>query len=157
MSQIKQKLKILGDQRIELENQRIELENQLKEQRANKVFECACCSKLHKIKDCVAIQTYWYTQPSGCMGGDYWNEGELQIVCPLTDSKNRILFTSNYSVEYSKRGDYKYSADQQFKNLYIPLFSSIIEDYKDDHRPWANCYYFDNHRADFDLHVEGID
>ena len=52
---------------------------------------------MHKIKDCVAIQTHWYTEPSGCTEGDYWNQGEINIICPETNHRNRMLF-DNYVV-----------------------------------------------------------
>ena len=69
---------------------------QVEKQRANKQFRC-CCGSMHKIKDCVAIQTHWYTEPSGCTEGDYWNQGEINIICPETNHRNRMLF-DNYVV-----------------------------------------------------------
>lgn len=127
---------------------------ELDRQRGNKRFLCGC-GKRHSIKDCVAIQTHWYTSPSGCNEGDYWNTGEIQIVCPVTDNKNRILFRDH--PDWSLRKHYDYSAAMQFSSLYPKLFKEIIQDYDKDKRPWWNNDYFDTHRETFHLHVKGVD
>ena len=49
-----------------------------------------CCGQTSKIKDLTYIQTHWYVSPSGCTGGDYWNEGEGQFKCPHCDQTNRL-------------------------------------------------------------------
>ena len=48
------------------------------------------CGTLLLVKELVYIQTYWYTQPYGCTGGDYWNLGEGQFVCPKCSILNRL-------------------------------------------------------------------
>jgi hypothetical protein len=150
MSQIKVRLK-------ELEIEKSQLLRSLEEERGRKRFLCGCCQKLHAIKDCHVIQTHWYTSPRGCTEGDYWSPGELQVICPTTDHKNRIHFDSHYQVEYRLRADYDYSAEAQFKRLYKHLFKSVIDDYDRDKRKWVNLTYFDEHRSRFDLHVKGLD
>jgi len=137
------------------------LEKELKTQRKNlakerssKEFNCGCGSK-HKIKDCIAIQTHWYTSPSGCSGGDYWNEGELQIVCPDTDSKNRLLYKTNYALDYKDRNKYKYSAEIQFNNIYKGLFKSIVDDYEEDKRSHWNSYWIDNNHEYYGINIKG--
>ena len=130
-----------------------ELTMKLSEKRANLKFKCGC-GKLHKIKDCVVIQSHWYTRPSGCSDGDYWNEGELQIICPATDVKNRAMF-SNYDVAYENRNRYAYNAEKQFSRIYKPLFKAVIDDYNKDKRNFWNIHYFDENHKKFGLHVEG--
>jgi hypothetical protein len=117
--------------------------------RANKTFVCLCGHR-HQIKECVVIQTHWYTLPSGCTDGDYWSEGELQIVCFDTDKKNRVLF-DDYDMPWEKRRMYEHSANTQFSHMYRHLFKEVIQDYKEDDRAWVNSYYFDQHRAKFEL------
>lgn len=36
------------------------------------------------------IQTHWYTRPSGCMDGDYWNPGDGEFICPHCTHRNRL-------------------------------------------------------------------
>lgn len=51
------------------------------------------CKAWYAIKDLVYIQTHWYTKPHGCTGGDYWNEGEGQWICPACGHRNRLYKT----------------------------------------------------------------
>lgn len=51
------------------------------------------CGALHAIKDLTYIQTHWYTRPHGCSGGDYWNQGEGQFICPSCGHRNRLYAT----------------------------------------------------------------
>lgn len=146
--------------KIELELKELKLKEQkllekLSKQKANKTFKCGC-GKLHKIKDCIAIQTHWYESPHGCTGGDTWHTGEIQIICPITDNKNRILFDSYYKVEWTLRNDYSHNAESQFKRNYLNLFKSIINDYKEDNRKWWNNYYIDRNHDKFGINIPGI-
>lgn len=132
-----------------------ELLKKMDEKKANLRFRCGC-GRTHRIKDCVAIQTHWYTSPSGCTGGDYWNIGEMQIICPVTDVKNRCMF-NNYDVDWTKRDDYAYNAEKQFRSQYKGLFKEVIDDYDKDKRGWWNNFYFDDNHKKFNLYVEGRD
>lgn len=49
------------------------------------------CKGLFAVKDCEYVQTYWYTDPHGCSGGDYWSPGEGQWICPGCGTRNRLL------------------------------------------------------------------
>lgn len=130
---------------------------QLDKKRSLKRFQCDHCNSTHAIKDCDVIQSHWYERPYGCTGGDNWWEGELQIICPVTDKKSRVLFNIPYDLTYDKRNEYQYSAEKQFKRLYKHLFKSVIKDYKEDQRPWSNSFYFDNNRKRFGLCIKGVD
>lgn len=101
-----------------LDERRAVLEAELQEARANLDFPC-CCGEVHKIKDCDVLQTHWYTPPSGCTDGDYWNSGELQVVCPVTGSKNRLLDRSVND-----------HLAKQFSSSYKRLFKSVTDTYK---------------------------
>jgi hypothetical protein len=48
------------------------------------------CGTKHKVNDLTYIQTHWYTPPSGCTDGDYWNQGEGQFICPTCGELNRL-------------------------------------------------------------------
>jgi hypothetical protein len=138
-----------------LATEQSKLLKQLDTQRANKQFKCGC-GKMHRIKNCAVIQDHWYTRPSGCTDGDYWNEGELQVICPDTDKKNRLFF-DNYDVEWDKRSHYTHNAGQQFSRIYKQLFKEVFDDYKKDQREWWNNHYFDENHMKFGLHVRGRD
>lgn len=51
---------------------------------------CAKCSAAHGIATQEYIQTFWYTPPHGCTGGDYWNAGEANWCCPSCGFTNRF-------------------------------------------------------------------
>lgn len=134
------------------------------EARSRLKFPCAC-GIYHAIKDCVVIQTHWYTRPHGCCGGDYWNEGELQIVCPANNKlRNRVMFPSYSKVEWENRNKYAYSAEQQFSRIYKKLFKLVRDEYTKSDRSIFdeletkdyNNYYFDNNHKKFGLNVPGI-
>jgi hypothetical protein len=56
MSTTKQRL-------AELDAERAQLATQLDQERAQKTIHCEACGKMHRIKDLVGIQTYWYVRP----------------------------------------------------------------------------------------------
>jgi hypothetical protein len=61
-------------------------------QRAKTKIKCGKCGSSHRIKDLDLVQTHWYTEPYGCTGGDYWSEGECQVICPDCNTRNRLNF-----------------------------------------------------------------
>jgi hypothetical protein len=126
------------------------LRGKLKEAQANKLFRCVACKGIHKIKTCVAVQTHWYTEPYGCTGGDYWNMGELWIICPKTEVANRVLF-NDHDVDYEKRKHYEWDVEEQFRRIYSPLFKSVVETHRDNPYRWINTDYFDKNRKKFGI------
>lgn len=71
-----------------------------KEAKAETLVQCTTqvatgngCKAWYAVKDLVYIQTHWYTEPHGCTGGDYWNEGEGQWICPACGHRNRLYAT----------------------------------------------------------------
>jgi len=116
---------------------------------SKKTYKCLC-GKKHKFQNSEVIQTHFYVYPHGCTDGDYWLEGELQIICPTTNCKNRVLF-DEYKVPYEKRNEYKWSLELQFKRKYKKMFKKVINDYNDDSREWKNCYYIDKHAKKYGL------
>lgn len=149
---IQQEMNVLQGQLRSLREKEKDLLSKIDQKRANKTFPCLC-GKRHAFKKCDVIQTHWYTSPSGCTEGDYWNMGELQIICPVTDHKNRLLFSSYYNVPYENRRDYNWNIGMQFSRLYKHLFKSVIDDYDKDNRPWVNCYHIDENYKKYDLHL----
>lgn len=70
------------------------------------------CGKKTSIKNLVYIRTHWYVSPYGCTGGDYWNEGEGQFVCPKCNHRNRLTDA------WGEKGREKLSKLQwQFKSI----------------------------------------
>lgn len=143
-----------------IEKLKRELEKEeAKQEAANgrKKFLCACKS-MHSINQCFAIQTHWYVRPHGCTGGDYWNSGELQIICPKTGIRNRLLYDSYYKVEWNKRHDHDYSADIQFKYQYKHLFKKVIDEYdRDGNYKFYNNYYIDNNHKKFGIKIKAYE
>ena len=74
-------------------------EKELKEMRGDNILvKCETlrkdegCGKYTPIGDLIYIQTYWYTPPYGCTGGDYWNMGEGRFQCPHCGAENRLIY-----------------------------------------------------------------
>lgn len=144
------------EQRLaELATEQSLLEQKLEIQRANKQFKCGC-GKMHRIKNCIVIQAHYYVPPSGCTDGAYWAQTELQIICPDTDKKNRLLF-SNHDINWRDRSAYRHNAEEQFKRIYKELFKEVIDDHEKDTRQWWNNFYIDKNHKKFGLHIEGRD
>jgi len=114
-------------------------------------IQCGGCSNSHEIGNLTAIQTHWYTSPRGCTEGDYWNEGELQFVCPETGIINRLLF-DNSDVPWEERRIYENDPEQQFKRNYKKRFKEVVDSY-DEKTPgkWVNNHYVDENRRKFGL------
>ncbi len=128
-----------------------QLRNKKERALSGKMFRCVACKGIHKIKTCTAIQTHWYVQPYSCTGGDYWNEGEMYILCPETGIGNRVLFLDDSKIPYEKRQDYDWNIEKQFKRIYKPLFKEVIDTYRDDPYRWINTDYFEKNAKKFGL------
>lgn len=134
-----------------IEQERTKILTKIKKREKQKTIQCASCDHEHKIGELTAIQTHWYVKPEGCSGGDYWNEGELQYICPETKTRNRLLF-DNTDVPYENRYDYEHNAQAQFKNKYKHLFAQVIPEHEEQTpRPFVNNYYVDDNRKKFGL------
>ncbi|MBI2048028.1 MAG: hypothetical protein HYT27_02715 [Parcubacteria group bacterium] len=69
------------------------LRKQLAESIKNILITCEECGKKSKLRFWVFIQRHWYTQPRGCMEGDYWNASTTELChirCPKCGSENYI-------------------------------------------------------------------
>lgn len=139
--------------RSKLQAQLADLEQEEMGIRSRQKFKCSC-GKMHQIGKCTVVQTYWYTPPHGCTGGDYWNAGELQIICPLTNVRNRVMFNeSYYRTKYELRDNYDYSAEKQFSRQYRHLFAALSQDYDEYRGPTFNNYYFDQNHEKFGIYI----
>lgn len=65
---------------------------------ARTLLQCMYCNQKHMIKDLTYIQGHWYTSPSGCTEGDYWNEDttEFSFICPNCKERNRCFSFANF-------------------------------------------------------------
>jgi hypothetical protein len=141
-----------------LDKEREELVKKVDTARSRLKFKCAC-GKMHSIQSCDVVQTHWYTAPHGCTGGDYWNEGELQIVCPDTAIRNRVMFDSYFQVQWQLRNDYAYNLEHQFSRKYKDLFKSVIDEHDNDRCAGGkyasfNNYYFEKKKEKFGLKIK---
>jgi DNA-directed RNA polymerase subunit M/transcription elongation factor TFIIS len=80
------------------------LREQLELEKTKTLVKCVACKRHTQVRLLTYLQTHWYVSPSGCTGGDYWNSGEGQFVCPKCDYTNR-LYTDTIR-EYDSE-DYK--------------------------------------------------
>lgn len=142
----------LETQLAEKNADKAEILRKIEERNGRKKIECASCDKPHAIKTLTLIQTYWYTPPSGCTGGDYWNEGEVNFICPETEVRNRLLFNNN-EIPWEDRNKYENNPEDQFKANYKSLFKEVIDYYKEGHQTdeWVNNFYVDQNRKKFGL------
>ena len=144
----------LEEQLKEIRQEESEILKKIDQRNGKKEIKCCGCEKSHRIEKLTAIQTHWYTPPTGCTEGDYWNEGELQFVCPETGIVNRLIF-NNGGLYFEERGIYKNDPEQQFKMNYRKLFKEVVDQYKELSGKWVNNHYVDENRNKFGL-VEKI-
>lgn len=71
------------------------------------LLRCGECGGTQAIKDSVFVQTYWYTEPHGCTGGDHWNSGEGQVECHSCGVRMRLNFECKNLQEYDKKELFK--------------------------------------------------
>jgi len=137
----------LEDQLENIRKEEGKILDRIKNRNSKRKIQCSCCENFHEIHNLTAIQTHWYVTPSGCTEGDYWNEGEIQFLCPDSGVINRVMF-DNYDLEKRKLYDPEY----QFKSIYKILFNEIKNEYRDK-MPGErmNNYYVDSHRKKFGL------
>ena len=133
----------------EQENLRVKRNNL----RGENYFKCGCGS-MHKINECTLIQTHWYTPPSGCSDGDYWNIGSMNILCPVLNHKNRLSFKVNDKASWKNRESLEYNAEKQFRSLYSPLFKNKIDDYGEDEKCYWRNYYVDENHEKFEIFLK---
>ena len=65
----------------------------IRAQKANTMFKCAKCGEVTPIAQMKYIQTFWYTKPFGCTGGDYSTPGEGMIPCAKCGIEHRTEFS----------------------------------------------------------------
>lgn len=131
-----------------LENKKDKILKKIEKRNQNRKIKCESCKEMHIIGSLNAIQTHWYTSPYGCTGGDHWNSGELQFICPTTNIRNRILFFTTYE----ERKKYATDPEEQFKRNYKHLFKSVKDTYDEEHNfKTANNEYISKHRKKFGL------
>ena len=136
----------------EIEQQKVSLLHELNVVRSNQKFKCIC-GKLHKIKDCHALECFKYINSSGYEDG-YWNFSYIGMICKDSDVKNRFLFPSIYDVAYGVRDRIQFNAEEQFKRNYLRLFKTVTIDNDSDKTPWANNTYFDNNHKKFEIELK---
>ncbi len=143
--------KSLDHQLEDIGEKRGEILKKIEERNARKMIKCASCDKPHQIRTLKSIQTHWYTSPHGCTGGDDWNEGELQFICPETGVRNRLLF-DNDDVPWEERKDYENDPEAQFRVKYKKLFREVKDEYdKEESYEFENNHYVDENRKRFGL------
>lgn len=98
-----------------LEDELVDLRKQKAEKDSHKMIQCGKCKKRTQIRKVTYLQTHWYTSPYSCTGGDYWNAGEGQFICPKCKTRNRLL--SDKAKKWCK-----------YKNL----FAEVKDVYDDD-------------------------
>ena len=144
-------MQVVQKRLIELNAEIDALYAELNQMRSRQKIKCASCGKYHTIKDLDAIQTHWYTEPSGCTEGDYWNLGDLWFVCPVTRVCNRILLR-NFDVPWEDRSKYEFNPTDQFRHMYKDVFKSVTDTHREhEHYKTVNNDYVDVHRAKFGL------
>lgn len=125
-------------------------EARLEADRANRTIKC-CCGKFHKVKDFTLIVTHWYVQPYSCTGGDYWKEGEWNIVGPC-GVNNRLLFNDS-DVDWKERDKCGIGPKPTFKQkFHRGLWKAVLEEHTHSNpRPNNINYYPDINRVKFEL------
>lgn len=134
-----------------IERQQAQLESQIESLQRNKVeavrnqrWRCHAegCGRSSKLSSVILVQTYWYTHPHGCTGGDYWNSGERNLICPKCHVRHRMIEQdprpdNYYDFSYDKQREIdarrqivmerKYGINKSIG--FRQIFDNIIDDY----------------------------
>lgn len=125
--------------------------------RSNLTIKCNC-GGYHKIRALKIIQHYYYTEPYGCSGGDFWSESNISFLCPKDETYSQKMLFDKHDVEYGFRNHFDHNPEMQFKRFYKYLFKEIIDGTDDEykHLSFVNSYYVDENRKKFGL-VEKVE
>jgi uncharacterized Zn finger protein (UPF0148 family) len=133
------KARLLEAKAINLQNDIDELYDKIKKKRkklsklkAKTEVVCSKCKTAHEIKDLLYIKTHWYTEPSGCTGGDYWTEGEGQTTCPACNVRIRFLCLDRTS-------DHK-TIEHPFRRMQSE-FKEVVDNYDKQTTKFVNLIY----------------
>lgn len=66
------------------------VEKEIKTEQSKTVVKCSFCNVEYMVCNLIYIRTHWYTPPSGCIAGDYWNEGDGEFKCLSCNRINRL-------------------------------------------------------------------
>lgn len=155
---LKEELEGLEQKLVELEAKRAKLLSAIDVQNSEKGIECAHCRVKAVIKETEAIQTYWYVEPHGCSGGDFWLPGRFGFVCPYCGTRNILLFDT-YHIPYEKRKLTAYNPEKQFVRKYKDLFLKVIDVHNYDGNPnrYVSNFYVYNNPEKFGIVVRSDD
>ena len=133
------KLNKIKKQKKDLLDQLNKLNIEEKEHLSKKLIKCVHCKKRSRIDKLIYLQHHWYTEPHGCTGGDYWNEGEGGFICPKCNNHNRSYHLPDitplkYSFQCIRKVYDKYafpSYKTTFKNKILILGKQVTDDWKE--------------------------
>jgi hypothetical protein len=123
-------------------------EDKLRTNKANRMFRCEACKKLHKISSCDVFEPLHYN--NGAYEEGWESDNELWAVCPTTGIGNRFLF-DDYNTPRNQRVGTKFFWE------YRDLFKSLTTLMRNSQRApehqirFINNYYIDSHRERFGL------
>ena len=90
-----------------------------------------CCGIYTPIRELTFLQTKYYEEPVGCMGGDYWTYyNNIKFICPKCNNHVRILWKGEYYIPDNLRKHIDYNLYIQFRRKYMLLFKEVIEEYE---------------------------
>lgn len=141
----------------DLDRKELALLAALDEARGNITIQCNCGS-YHKIRQLKAIQSYYYTEPHGCTGGDYWSQTTLSFLCPKDESYEQRLLFDNYDVRWELLHHFDHDPEMQFRHWYKELFREVVDGRDKEYSRMGsiNSYYVDKNRKKFGL-VEKVE
>jgi hypothetical protein len=101
------------------------------------------CGRRSILSSVILVQTYWYTPPHGCTGGDYWNAGERNLICPKCSTRHRMIAQearpdNYYDLSYAKQQEIDDARKIVMERTYgiaewgarNQIFDNAIDDYK---------------------------
>jgi len=141
----------------DLDLQKDKINKQIEKRNAQRKLPCYSCNGKHKICELEAIQTYYYTEPYSCTGGDFVTRSDLHFVCPITGDRNRMLFMTNYDIPREKRSHYVNDPEEQFSRMYKHLFKNVTDE---DHHVKSDSFnneYVSKHMKQFGLSIQDLE
>ena len=80
-SELRQEIANVNDELMLLKDELMSLNAKLDVAKCNEFYTCDQCGKRTVVSTTSLVKEHYYTEPHGCIGGDYWSFGNYIVLC----------------------------------------------------------------------------
>jgi len=100
------------------EKQLLKLQKRLQVLKGRQTIKCNACGHENELNSLTLEVEYYYVEPYGCSGGDYWTDGDApayNITCPICLTKKRYTEDTGYPPKPAGMNLFIWENQQYFK------------------------------------------